>query len=130
MSLLAVAAAVAAASFAVIAGFQLALAAGLPWGRAAYGGARDRLPVQLRVVSAAAFVVWVIVGLTVLRRAGVPVWTPVPDRLLPGTVWVVAGVLVPSLVLNVITRSRIERAIWAPMCLVALTATVAVNVLA
>lgn len=130
MTALALAAGTAVAMFATVAAFQLALAAGVPWGRASYGGAPDRLPTRLRAASVVAFVIWVLVALVVLRRAGAPVWAPLPDPLLPGAGWVVVALLVPALVLNLITPSRIERAIWAPVSAAALAATTLVNLLA
>ena len=49
--------------------FQLALAAGAPWGRAAWGGQNDGvLPVGFRVASGIAAVVWLWVLLVVLGR--------------------------------------------------------------
>lgn len=123
-------AAVAAVAFAVVALFQVALAAGVPWGHAAYGGARKHLPPSYRVVSAVAVVFWLLVALIVLRRAAVDVWSPLPDGWLAAAVWVVVGLLAVSVVLNGISRSKVERALWTPVCAVALAATVTVNLLA
>ena len=45
----------ATAGLAVVAAFQVALAAGAPWGRAAWGGQHQgRLPARLRIASAVA----------------------------------------------------------------------------
>ncbi|HWR84463.1 MAG TPA: hypothetical protein VN200_00570 [Rhodoglobus sp.] len=126
IELVPIAAVIDAVLIAVLVVFQLCLAAGAPWGRAAYGGARRVLPSRLRVSSAVAAVVWALVGFVVLRRAGFDVWAPLPDMALPIAVWVVVAVLVPGVVLNAITRSRVERAIWLPVTLVMLAATVAV----
>lgn len=106
--------------------FQLALAAGAPWGAAAYGGQSSRLPTRLRVSSAVAAVVWAALALCVGRTAGIPVWAPLPDPALPVVCWVVVGLTVVAVVLNAITRSRVERAIWLPVSAVLLVATVAV----
>ena len=123
--------AVAAIAAAVLCGvnvaFQLALAAGAPWGRAAYGGQNPGvLPVRLRVSSVIGAVVSVLVALTVLRRAGLAVWAPVPDAWLPVAAWVVVGVFALSVLLNAITRSRVERAIWLPVTLVLLASSIVV----
>ena len=65
------AAAVAAAiGFAGIAVFELALAAGAPWGHAAWGGAHADLSAAQRAGSAVAVVVWAGAALIVLGRAG------------------------------------------------------------
>ena len=80
-----IAAAVALALFVVLVAFQLALALGAPWGRAAYGGQTPGvLPAGRRVSSAVAVVV------------------------------------------NTITRSTIERAIWLPVSIVLLAAVLVV----
>lgn len=122
-----VAAVVASALFAVLIAFQLALALGAPWGRAAYGGAEPGvLPPRLRVSSAVAVVVWTAIALAVARRAGLPVWAPVPDAWLPVVAWVVVGLLVIAVALNAITRSVVERAIWLPTSLVLLVAVLVV----
>lgn len=130
MTLLGCAAGVAVAMLAVVAAFQFALAAGAPWGRASYGGSHSgRLPAGLRLTSAVAFAVWVLVAVSVLRRAGTEVWAPLPDGWLPVALWIVAGFLAISVVMNGISRSRIER-IWSPVCAVALAAVTTVNLLA
>ena len=129
MSFLGWAAATAGLTYTVVIAFQVALAAGAPWGRASYGGAPDRLPRRLRVTSAVAALVWVAAVLVVLRRAGVPVPAPLPDGALPLACWVLTALLGVGLLLNLVTRSRVERAVWAPVSAVALAATVAVNLL-
>ncbi|WP_395638081.1 hypothetical protein [Pseudolysinimonas sp.] len=121
------AAIVALVLFAGLVVFQLALAAGAPWGRAAYGGqAPGVLPRQFRLSSVVAAVVWSGVALVVARHGGIPVWAPLPDSWLPVAVWVVVGLLAIAVVLNTITRSRIERAIWLPTTIVLLAATLTV----
>lgn len=100
-----------------IAAFQVALAAGAPFGRAAWGGAHERLPRNLRVASAVAAGVWVLVALIVLAGAGFeasPISVSVADR----ATWVVAGLLLVGAVMNFISRSRSERLIWGPVALV------------
>src|SRR5690606_35214174 len=111
--------------------FQLALAFGAPWGRAAYGGQHPGvLPTHFRVSSAVAAVVWALLALCVARLAGMPVWAPLPDAALPVVVWVVVGLSAVSGVLNAITRSRIERAIWLPASAVLRASVLAVALLA
>lgn len=130
MTLLGTAAVAAVVVFAIVAAFQLALAAGAPWGRAAYGGSQAGvLSARLRITSAVAFVVWLLVALMVLRRAGTKVWAPLPDGWLTVALWIVVGFLAISVVANGISRSRIER-IWSPVCAVALAAVTTVNLLA
>lgn len=122
-----IAAVVALVAFAALVVFQLALALGAPWGSAAYGGrSQGRLPASLRLSSVVAAVVWTAVALVVARAGGIPVWAPLPDAWLPVAVWVVAGLLALSVVLNAVTRSRIERAVWLPGSLLMFAATLVV----
>jgi hypothetical protein len=121
------AAVVALVLFAGLVVFQLALAVGAPWGRAAYGGqAPGVLPTRFRVSSVVAAVVWAGVALVVARQGGIPVWAPLPDAWLPVAVWTISGLLALAVILNAITRSRVERAIWLPVTLVLLAATLVV----
>jgi hypothetical protein len=97
--------------------FQLALAAGAPWGSYAMGGAfPGQFPPPLRI--AAVFQSAFIAGtaVVVLVCAGVirASWTRLASRL----VWGVVALGVMGLVLNLITPSAGERAIWAPVALV------------
>ena len=78
MSWTGVAAVVAGLLLGVLVVFQVALACGVDWGRAAYGGRHRRLPARLRVASAVAAVLWTLVALLFLRRVGVGVWVPLP----------------------------------------------------
>ncbi len=125
------AAVVAAAVCVLLALFQAALALGAPWGVAAYGGSHTgRLPRRLRVTSAVAVPVVLGVGLLVLRRAGLVGWSPLPDGWLSVALWVLAGMLVVSTVLNVISRSPVERASGLPTAAVLLAAVVTVQLTA
>jgi len=108
--------------------FQAALAAGVPWGHAAFGGANAELEPPLRVAAGAAAMVWTAAALIVLRRAGHPVWAPLPRRALPAAVWIIAGYSATGVLLNAISQSPVERAIWAPgsLAISALTCAVAI----
>jgi hypothetical protein len=111
--------------------FQLALALGAPWGRAAYGGQHTGvLPTQFRVASAAAVVVWAAIALVVARRAGLAIWSPLPVSWLPVVVWVVVGLMVIAVVMNAITPSALERAIWLPFSLMLFASTLTVAIAA
>ena len=68
-----VAAVLAAIGFAALAGFQAALAAGAPWGHAAWGGADAHLSANQRGASAVAAAVYVAATLIVLCRGGI-IW--------------------------------------------------------
>lgn len=105
--------------------FQIALAAGAPWGAYAMGGAfPGQFPPALRI--AAIFQAALLVGLAavVLARAGLilPRWFRASRWL----VWVTVAFTALSLVLNLITPSTGERAIWAPVALLLLLSSIAV----
>ncbi len=126
-----VAAIAALALFALLIVFQLALALGAPWGRAAYGGQNAGvLPTQFRVASAVAVAVWAAIALIVARRAGLSVWAPLPVSWLPVVVWIVVALLVIAVVMNAITPSPLERAIWLPFTLLLLASTMTVAIAA
>jgi hypothetical protein len=121
-----VAGVVAAVLYLGLVAFQLALALGAPWGRAAYGGQSAELTTSLRVSSAVAVVVWTGVALVVLRRAGFAIWAPLPDAWGPVASWVIVVLGAVAIVLNAITPSALERAIWLPVSIGLFAATLAV----
>lgn len=109
-----------------IAAFQIALAAGAPLGRAAWGGSQERLPRNLRVASAVAAAVWVFAALVVLVGAGFDA-SPIPVSVADWATWVLVALLVLGAAVNFLSRSRLERIVWGPIALVlaGLTAVVA-----
>ncbi len=97
--------------------FQLALAAGAPWGEFTMGGAfPGRLPPRMRAVAAGSAVLLSAFGAVVAARAGLalPRWRRVARRLM----WVVVAYAFLGVVLNAITPSPGERLIWLPVTLV------------
>lgn len=91
-----------------MAAFQLAIAAGAPVGRASYGGAHPGvLPSRLRAVSAGSALVYSGLAATVASRR-----TPVRvrRRVLTG----VAALMGVGVVMNGVSPSWPERAIWTP----------------
>ena len=94
--------------------FQLALAAGTPWGEYAMGGAFPGvMPPPMRVAAVVQVIVLVVVALVVLSRAGLmlPGWRRAAGWL----IYLIVALLGISLVLNLITPSPLERLIWAPV---------------
>jgi len=103
--------------FLVIAAFQAALALGAPWGRAAWGGAHERLPGRLRVASAVAVAIWLLAALIVLQRAGSPV-VPLPPPVAQWGAWVLVGLLPLGAIMNFASSSRWERFGWGPLAVI------------
>lgn len=112
---------IAAITFAVaivgVVGFQLALAAGAPWGAYAMGGAfPGQFPPAMRVAAVGQAIILLLLAGVVLARAEVALsrWANAARRL----IWVVVAFSTLSLILNLITPSAGERAIWAPVAFV------------
>jgi hypothetical protein len=98
--------------FGVVA-FQIALAAGAPWGAYAMGGAAPgQFPPALRIAAIIQAALLAGMAAVILARAGLvlPGWSRVSHWL----VWIVVALTALSLVLNLLTSSAGERAIWAP----------------
>ena len=115
-----------AALSAGVIGFQLALAAGAPWGTYAMGGAfPGRFPPWLRVAAVVQAIVVTGMAAVVLSRAGLLALDfPHARRL----TWVVVAVGAIGLVLNVITPSAGERAIWVPVAFLLLASSLVVAI--
>ena len=104
--------------------FQLALAAGAPLGRYAWGGQNDgALPARLRSGSAVSIVIYALIAVVALERAGV-------IDLIPGEVvetvamWVIAVYFALGIVMNGISRSKPERYTMTPVVIVLTAASV------
>ena len=105
--------------------FQIALAAGAPWGAYAMGGATPgQLPPALRIAVIVQAALLAGMAAVILARAGLilPGWSQASHWL----VWIVAALTAFSLVLNLITPSAGERAIWAPTLLLLLISSLIV----
>ncbi|WP_051274791.1 hypothetical protein [Cellulomonas sp. URHD0024] len=96
-----------------IATFQAALAAGAPWGEAAYGGGNAGvLPAAERISSVVAVPVYLALAGVAFGRIGSPI---VRRRVLRG-----ASVLIGTgALLNLASPSTVERMVWVPVSVVA-----------
>jgi hypothetical protein len=111
------AAVLATAGFLLLAGFQAALAAGVPWGRAAWGGRQAVLPRNLRIASVVSMIIWLGAGAIILARAGLAM-TQIPDAIAYWGTWVLVALLLVGAVVNFASSSPYERFGWAPFALV------------
>jgi hypothetical protein len=94
--------------------FQILLALGVPWGAAAWGGKHAGvLPLGLRLASAVSAVLLGVMAWLVMqkgaRREDDPSW-------LDPVLWVIASYFLLGAIVNLISRSKVER-IWAPVAL-------------
>jgi hypothetical protein len=99
--------------------FQVALTAGAPWGAYAMGGAfPGQFPPAMRVTALIQAALLLGMAVIVLARAGLilPGWR----RSSRWLIWFVVGFAALSFLLNLITPSAGERAIWAPVAFVLL----------
>ena len=103
---------VAAALFAVLALFQLALALGAPWAAHAYGGRMAHvdgvLPRKWRAASAVAAVVLMAFGWVILVRGGV-VGTSLDERIVTVLAWMVVAYMAMNTAMNFASRDSVER---------------------
>jgi hypothetical protein len=104
---------VAACLVSVVVAFQLALAAGTPWGAAAYGGRAalndGTLPAKYRVASIIAGVVLLGVLWLILAAGGVIGRGSVPDGALTVGAWVLMGLFLLNTLGNLRGRHPLER---------------------
>ena len=105
--------------------FQMALAAGMPWGAIAWGGAYPgQLPANMRFASILSALLLLVIALVVLTRAGLVLhkWQPVSRRL----IWAVVVYSLLGVVANAITPSLWERIIWLPVAIMLLVCSAVV----
>ena len=106
-----------AVGFAALAVFELALAAGAPLGRAAWGGTQAQLPLSLRLANAAAIAFYGLAAVVMLRRAGFRIGWVSRAAARVGT-WVLVVILPLSALVNVLSPSPWERFVMAPTAVV------------
>ena len=112
-----------AALFAV--GFQLALAAGAPWGELAMGGrVTGRFPPRLRIAAVVQGALIAALAAIVATRAGL-LATPLDAAWL---IRLAVAFSAASLFVNAISRSPRERRLWVPVAIVMLGSSLIVAV--
>jgi hypothetical protein len=111
----------AACSLCVILGaltvFQLLLVAGVPLGRFAWGGQHEVLPARLRVGSVVSILLYAAFALIGLERAQVTDILP-GDTFESVAMWVLTGYFTLGIGMNAISRSKPERLVMVPVCVV------------
>jgi hypothetical protein len=106
----------AAVGFGGLAAFQIALAAGAPWGEAAWGGGSADLSAAQRIGSAISVLVYVVAMGVVLGRA--QVWhARGHEAFFRRTTWALAAFLAASALGNIASESRWENVVMAPLAL-------------
>jgi hypothetical protein len=124
-----VAAWLAAAMFFVVAAFHAALVFGAPWGEYTQGGGtRGALTSSGRLIAAVSCVLSIVMAGAILARAGEGPLRRLPARLVTVLAWVATVYAVVAVILNTITRSTAERALWLPVSIVLLLLVASVMV--
>lgn len=107
---------------AVLALFQLALAAGAPWGSLAMGGRfPGTFPPAMRIAALAQVPIYGLMGLIVFARVGLAL--PGSFEVSRIAIWAVVGVSALAVVLNLVTPSKWERRLWAPVAILMFAAS-------
>jgi hypothetical protein len=101
---------------AALAVFQTALIAGQPIGRFAWGGQHDVLPRNLRIGSAVSIVLYALFAIVILERAEQS--HLLPDVIARVGMWVLAAYFALGILMNGISRSKPERNLMTPVCIV------------
>ena len=105
--------------------FQIALAAGMPWGHLTWGGRfPGQLPARMRRVAIFSAVLLTIFTMVVESRAGVllPQLQPLSKIL----IWVVVAYSALGVVANAATPSHRERILWLPVVVILLICSLVV----
>lgn len=99
--------------------FQLALALGAPWGEYAMGGKYPgKFPPKIRVAAVIQLLILVAFGIIGMIRSGL-ILSSFYD-FSAKAIWFVVGFFVLGTFMNLITPSKKERNIWAPITFILL----------
>lgn len=93
--------------------FQVLLIAGLPWGRAAWGGQYEVLPTSLRIGSVTSIGLYILFYWVLRRRLQRP-----DSRFARVALWLMIAYSFIGVVMNLLSSSIWEKTIWAPVALV------------
>lgn len=92
--------------------FQIALAAGAPLGKFAWGGQHATLPLNLRFGAVSAVFRYAFVAFIALDRSGII--AVLPEEFSFWVMWLVVAHLGYSVILSLLSRSRYEKITMAP----------------
>lgn len=97
--------------------FQVALIAGAPVGRFAWGGQHKVLPRKLRVASVYSIFIYIFIALVALGKAGV-VTLGISPSIVATLTWIIFIYFVLGIFMNVVSRSIPERLVMTPVATV------------
>lgn len=96
-----------------LAGLQVLVASGLPYGRLVWGGQHEVLPPALRAGSAVALLIYGAIGWILIARADL---LPGRGAVVEVITWVAFAYFVIGIAMNGLSRSRAERVVQTPTC--------------
>ena len=96
--------------------FQALLIAGRPLGRYAWGGQHEVLPRKLRIGSAISILLYAVFAIIILESAGIA--DMLPDVVADIGIWVLTAYFALGIIMNGISRSKPERQLMTPVCIV------------
>ena len=96
--------------------FQALLIAGRPLGRYAWGGQHDVLPRKFRIGSAISILLYAVIAIIILENAGIANMLPEPVAEIG--IWAVTTYFAIGIVMNGVSRSKPERNLMTPVCIV------------
>jgi len=97
--------------------FQILLALGFPYGKAAWGGKHVKLPSSLRIASLFSAGVFVVASLFVLERADILLVFNSPT-IVTIILWILVSFLGLNTLSNLASRSKLEKRIMTPISLI------------
>ncbi len=109
----------------LLAVFQIALASGAPLGEFAWGGQSKVLPARLRIGSIVSVVLYALIAVILLERAGL---TQILGNaaVLQVAAWVVFAYFALGILMNAVSRSKPERYTMTPVTVVLAALSLAV----
>ena len=111
----------AALLFGFVAAFHAAIVLGAPWGEYTQGGGTTgAMDMSGRIVAAVSCVISAAMAAAILGRVGRGPLRRFPPGATSVLAWFTMAYAVVGVVLNLITRSAAERALWAPVSIVLL----------
>lgn len=106
--------------------FQLALALGVPWGEYTMGGRfPGRLPPKMRFAALLQIIILIVLAFIVLIKSG-GAFSQFYS-ISKTAIWFVVGFFVLGSFVNLLTPSKGERAVWAPVNIMLLIASIIVG---
>lgn len=97
--------------------FQIALIAGAPIGRFAWGGQHTVLPLKLRIGSVVAVLLYAFFAAVLLTKSGV-VDLIANNVIVDIAMWIITAYLFIGIFMNAISRSKPERFVMTPVTII------------